>query len=168
MSIKNFLDQIQTTYNPEGLSLINRFFLVFARFEGSLKHSGFITNGAYVQPNWNGFEKEIREKFDPNIDAALKEAVNFLLTNPPRIQTIDDSKLAWRDRTWPQGTPEINILGQSLRDIRNNLFHGSKFEENFEPEISRNFVLINSALTVLDAWLEILPFVKEKFLSPLN
>ncbi len=168
MSIDIFLDQIENTYDPQGLKLINRFFLVFARFEGSLKHSGFVIDGSHVQPNWNSFEKEIKDKFDSTTNEELKIAVDYLLDNPPRIQIIKVSKLAWKDRKWPKGTPAINILGQCLRDIRNNLFHGSKFEGNFEPDLSRNYILINSALVVINAWLEMLPSVKAKFLSPLN
>ena len=91
-----------------------------------------------------------------------------MLSNPPKIQSISGSEIVWIDRQFQNNTPEICKLDQHIRDVRNNLFHGGKFNGVFEREISRNFKLLHSALIVLNEWLELDDDVKKLFFESLG
>ena len=81
---------------------------------------------------------------------------------------IDDGKLGWRDRTFNPNDPEINKLSLSIRDIRNNLFHGGKFNGNYQADISRNYILLKNAIIILNDWLSLSDQVRHNFLEPIS
>jgi hypothetical protein len=73
--------------------------------------------------------------------------------------------LGWRDRVFENNTPDINKIGQHIRDIRNNLFHGSKFTSRYEPDISRDYKLIFCCQIILNEWLNLSPDIEAIFNS---
>ena len=56
-------------------------------------------------------------------------------------------------------------LGLHIRTIRNNLFHGGKFKGIYQEDISRNYILLQSAMIILNEWLDLNEDVKTLFLE---
>ncbi|TIO48901.1 MAG: hypothetical protein E5X80_26110 [Mesorhizobium sp.] len=82
-------------------------------------------------------------------DPDLKAAVDFILERPPRKQIIANGVLTWSD-----SVPDTDLLSDRLliyvRRVRNNLFHGGKFNGHwFEPE--RSELLLRHSLVILRA-----------------
>lgn len=145
--------------------LVFKFFITFARFECSLKNSKEFAKmqGNKCIPDWDGFVKTLTE-FDSNATPELKNACAYILDNPPKKQYIFNNALKWKDCKIDCGT-EIQKLNQYIRRIRNNLFHGGKFNNENIPEISRNSILMTSVLVILNNWLDLHQKVRELFLA---
>ena len=169
MITKRFLKKLNETITIEGQGLIFEFFITFSRFECALKESDLynVHNGK-VTANWDTFVASIRVEFNNQRTNEIKNAVDFLIQHPPRVQAIDDTRLVWNDRTFDQNEPLINKLCLSIRDVRNNLFHGGKYQGNYEEDVSRNYKLLNSSVIVLNEWLRISVIVKDNFLEPIQ
>lgn len=165
---KNFLKKVDNQITPEGKNLIIEFFITFSRFECALKSSIEFAKGGEkkVEPNWDKFASSISENFNHTKNLKLRNAVEFILQEPPRIQILDNGELNWRHREFELNTPVIQKLCLHIRDIRNNLFHGGKFNGIFEIDVSRNYKLINSALIILNDWLTKNDIIKTNFKSP--
>lgn len=168
MITKEFIEGLNKTITIEGQTLIISFFITFSRFECALKASNFVTGGNdRVSANWDSFVSTIRQSFMNNRTQELKDAVEYLIQHPPRIQIIDNSQLDWRDRVFQDNEPEINRLSQSIRDIRNNLFHGGKFNGNYQQDVSRNYILLKNSIVVLNEWLRLSDVVRNNYLQPI-
>jgi hypothetical protein len=169
MITETFIARLNSTITSEGQNLINKFFIIFSRFECALKASNFtnVDNGK-VSANWDTFVNSIRLSFNSERTIQLKESVDYLINNPPRIQIIDNAQLTWRDRIFQMGDSEINKLNLSIRDIRNNLFHGGKFNGNYQEDVSRNYILLKNSIIILDEWLSLNETVKQNFLTPIS
>jgi len=169
MVIKQFYKKYRKQFKT-GHPIITKFFIVFARFESALKTAGFIsTRNNKVQANWDNFVSSIRCSFIYEENEKLSDAVNYILQHPPKKQTVDiNNRLVWEDRVFEENAPIINRLSLSIRDIRNNLFHGGKFSGNYQPDISRNRKLLENSLAILNEWLLLDENVKEKFLAPIE
>jgi hypothetical protein len=167
MNTEDFFDRFNKDFNYDGINLIFKFFITFSRFEYALKSAGFCDgNENSIKPSWDKFANSIRLKFDYFIDENLTNAVEYLISNPPKKQVLDSGILVFKNRS---NLDELNIVHRlklNICDIRNNLFHGGKFDGDFEPEISRNYLLLKNALTVLDNWLLLEEDVKHYFFLP--
>lgn len=169
MTTKIFKINLDQSISQEGQTLIFDFFIAFSRFEFALKASNFsIGDNQRVSPNWETFVASINVTFDKNRIPELNEAVEYLLNNPPRIQMLNNGIIDWRNRIFQNKEPEINRLSLSIRDIRNNLFHGGKFNGNYQEEISRNYILLKNAITILDEWLSLSETGKNNYLEPIS
>jgi len=169
MTTKAFIDKLNKTITIEGQNLMTEFFITFSRFECALKTSNFVNgDNERVMANWDTFIASIRPDFDKNKTDKLKKAVDYILQNPPRIQIINNGEIGWRDRHFQNNEHEINRLGLSIRDIRNNLFHGGKFNGVYEEDVSRNFILLKGAIIILDEWLSLNITVKNNYLQPIS
>lgn len=169
ISTSDFVDYFKGTIKDEGQHLIIDFFIVFSRMECALKTAGFINNSdGKVQPNWDSYIAEIRHNFDPERTDELKKAVKYLTESPPRIQSISNDLLSWKDREFQAGVPLINKLNISIRDIRNNLFHGGKFNGRYQKDVSRNYILLYHSIIILNEWLILNQKVKENFFNELT
>jgi hypothetical protein len=162
-----FLKKVDNEITEEGKKLIISFFISFSRFECALKTSIVFANGNEnkVEANWDKFAASISKDFKPNISKELSEAVSYILINPPKIQAIANGQLIWRNRAFLHPTAEVTKLCLHIRDIRNNLFHGGKFNGKYEPDVSRNYILIKASITILNAWLDLNDNVKQDFVS---
>ena len=167
MTSKIFLKRFNQTITVEGQNLITEFFITFSRFECALKESGFATgNGQHVNPNWDSFTQNISTSFENSEkNVTVKNAIEYLSNNPPRIQNLENGLLSWRGRIFQNNDPTINKLSLSIRDIRNNLFHGGKFNGNYEEDVSRNFILLKHSIVILNHWLNLNNNVKQNFLK---
>ncbi len=163
-----FIEKVDKELIAEGKTLMVNFFISFSRFECALKTSIEFANGndRRVEANWDKFVGSISQNFNVNKNGELKAAVEYILKNPPKIQALNTNQLIWNDRVFAQPTADIKKLCQHIRDIRNNLFHGGKFNGNYEPDVSRNYILIKSAIIILNDWLTLSEPTKINFLSP--
>lgn len=169
MTSKKFIERFNESITVEGQNLIIEFFVTFSRFEYALKAAGFANgNNSNVNPNWDTFTTSIRESFDnvarPN---EVSIAINYLSNHPPRVQNYENQQLGWRERLFQFNEPLINKLSLHIRDVRNNLFHGGKFNGNYEEDVSRNFILLKHSIEILNHWLQLSPVVNQKFLEPI-
>lgn len=169
MITRRFLDKLNETITIKGQRLIIEFFIIFSRFECALKASGFHNeNNGRVTANWDTFVASIREEFDSERTDTLKSAVDYLTQHPPKVQAINGNSLVWNERNFNQNEPIVNRLCLSIRDIRNNLFHGGKFQGNYQEDVSRNYKLLKSSIVVLNEWLRLNDIVKDNFLQPIQ
>lgn len=165
---QEFLAHFNQKFHPEGKQLIFEFFLVFSRFEYALKSSGFSKgdeNG--ISPNWDKFASSIRSTFIKTNSEDLNNAVEYLLNHPPKKQILTSSILAFKNRESIDNLDLVFKLKLYICDIRNNLFHGGKFDGEFEPEVSRNHTLLKHSLTILDNWLTLNEEVNYYFSLPI-
>ncbi|MFC0185411.1 hypothetical protein SAMN04515674_103195 [Pseudarcicella hirudinis] len=171
MITDQFIEELNKTINDDGRKLITNFFIIFSRFECALKSSNFKQmdeKNNKVSANWEQFISSIKSDFNKNKCDSLKEAVTYIIENPPKMQVFEDELLGWKDRRFQQNCHEINKLDISIRDIRNNLFHGGKFNGNYQKDVTRNIDLIKSAIIILNEWLSLDESVKNNFLQPIE
>lgn len=58
----------------------------------------------------------------------VHQAIEYILKEPPKKQFIVNGSIEWRDIA-PQSNSNAEILFQYIRRVRNNLFHGGKFND---------------------------------------
>jgi hypothetical protein len=120
------------------------FFKEFARTEYALKAAGWLRTGPKrdAHPDWDRFAREVGERLIKVLEEGGGEAVTYLTQNPPKKQIVDDDGLAW-EQSELADHPEGQRLLIFLRRIRNNLFHGGKFNGKC---FSRNAALNSSSM----------------------
>lgn len=129
-------------------------FRTFARFEYALKAVGFhqAKRNGDAEANWRSFAESVSDLFDDPRDPALREAIAFMLGHPPKKQVIAGGGISWSE-----SEPGTNLQSDRVliyvRRVRNNLFHGGKFNGRwFEPQRSEQ--LLKSSLIILRACLD--------------
>lgn len=132
--------------------LATEMFRTFARFEYALKAAGFHNGDGAAEPNWRSFAQSIPAVFDNPGDPDLEAAVGYILDHPPKKQIIADGLL-----TWSVSAPDTDLKSDRvliyMRRVRNNLFHGGKFNGRwFEPE--RSEFLLRHSLVILRACID--------------
>jgi hypothetical protein len=132
-------------------------FRMFSRFEYALKTTGFHTGEGDAKPNWRDFALSIETQMENPNSPELREAIEYMLQNPPKKQIIRNGLLKWSNTKVNTGSRADDIL-LYVRRVRNNLFHGGKFSGNwFAPERSEE--LLRYSLIILHACLEASPQV---------
>lgn len=128
----------------------------FARCEYALKGSGFARGSENsVEANWDEFALSIDQHFSAVEDPAFKEAVSFLLAEPPRKQVLRDGQVDWKDAPPDRNLPQAQQVLLMVRRIRNNLFHGAKI---WSPEYNnreRDIKLVKAGLIVMKQCIQI-------------
>lgn len=149
---------------PINSELVIGFTGIFSRYEYALKNSGFAKgNENKVDPDWDEFSRSIADEFDKVDDAGFREAVNYLVTYPPRKQVFIDQRVVWKESP-PDGA--LRASAQALlmvRRVRNNLFHGGKYWIPDDERRDRNEKLVKAALAVLLACLPLHPRLRRTF-----
>ncbi len=136
-------------------------FRTFARFEYALKAAGFHNGDGNAEPNWRSFAESIPGLFDGPTEAPLKVAVNYILEHPPKKQVIAAGILTWTEAA-PQTDLQTDRVLLYVRRVRNNLFHGGKFNGHwFAPQ--RSEALLRHSLEILHACLRASPNVQQAF-----
>ena len=136
------------------------FFRLFSRFEYSLKATRFCKEDK-VEADWKKFAEDIHEGFQDLKRETLVEATKYILANPPKKQVIKQGGIAWSDSS-PASVNDTDLLLLYVRRVRNNLFHGGKFNGNrLAPQRSEQ--LLNSSIIVLECALDINNDVKQAF-----
>jgi hypothetical protein len=168
MTTDIFIERLNNSLTSEGQELMTKFFVIFSRFECALKASNFANGDENkVSANWKGFISSIRHSFNVNRTPELRSAVDYLIQYPPKIQNYIDGHLGWRDRVFHENNTDIEKLSLSIRDIRNNLFHGGKFDGNYQEDVSRNYILLESSILIINEWLSLNATVESNFLEPI-
>lgn len=119
----------------------------------------------YIKADWKKFTKIIEENFNSAKKQELKVALEYLLHNPPKKQVLKAGRLVWEKISIQLNDKEIDRLRNSIVTIRNNLFHGGKFRGTITKEISRNYMLLESSIVILNERLNLNTTVKENFLE---
>lgn len=127
-----------------------RLFKTFARCEYALKAGEFRKGTANrVEADWTSFADTVAGILDAEDGTPLAEAIEYIREHPPRKQVIRDGELAW-STTPPDSESEADLLLAYVRRVRNNLFHGGKFNGHWiEPQRSEE--LLTHSLVILDA-----------------
>lgn len=134
----------------ENEKLVMEFFVLFSRFEYALKRSGFVKGKSnYVKVDRNEFARSIKNKFDPEDNKALRNAVEYISKNPPKKQILKNEELRWKEQAKIKNKKDIVKLLKYVATVRNNLFHGGKFPEEPFKEPARNKKLLNSSIVIL-------------------
>lgn len=167
MNTTEYFNLFDEGFSQEEKKRLIEFFISFSRFEYALKASGFVNlQGNRIYANWDLFIASIIDNFIQTKNDNLNSAVNYIIDNPPRIQSLVGGAVMWRDRQLQENEPLINKLRLHISDIRNNLFHGGKFNGSYQAEIARNNELIKSALIILNEWLILHEEVNNNFSLP--
>ena len=133
-------------------------FQKFARIEYALKAAGFHHGEGEAKPNWDKFASSVSGVLEK--DPAIAAAIKYMIEKPPKKQVIRNQLLEWEEAT-PNASKTHEIL-LCVRRVRNNLFHGGKFNGHwFEPERSKKLLL--HSLSILDARLRASTCLKEAF-----
>jgi hypothetical protein len=156
--------------------LLLEFFLTFARFEYALKVSDFVTSRRPpsgrspwhltppAEPDWRRYAGTI-DLAAACEDPTCSAAIEFLKFAPPLREVFLGESIG---RAWDGGSTdylEFDSMEQVLelvRRIRNNLFHGGKFEYHAgaaEVMRERNELLLRHGLAVLHRCLALSPAV---------
>lgn len=139
------------------------FFILFSRAEYSLKAAGFFSGNAKASADWQKFSltDEVQDILSYKEGKSLTLIIKEFLTSPPRKQVVVNSKLEWSDIA-SVGVCEAHMIILYINRVRNNLFHGGKFNGHwFEPE--RSELLLGHSLIILKAMLKALPSVNEAY-----
>lgn len=136
-------------------------FRFFARFEYALKAAGFHKGEGNAEADWRAFAASVNGRFEEIVDGPLAEALAYIRDHPPKKQIIRNGLLEWDDGA-PTSDLEADRILIYVRRVRNNLFHGGKFNGHwFAPERSAN--LLRHSMTILHACLDASPAVSEAF-----
>ncbi len=133
-------------------------FKKFARIEYALKAAGFNNGEGDAKPNWDKFASVIDGVLEK--DTSITTSIKYMSENPPKKQVIRKGLLEWETPNHHANkTHEILLC---VRRVRNNLFHGGKFNDHwFAPERSKE--LLKHSLYILDACLRASSELKEAF-----
>lgn len=133
----------------------------FARCEYCLKAVGLRENGRNAKANWGAFAGEVREALETPKSSEMKAAVEYYLTKPPKKQIVANGFLDW-DMRLPDHKHQAELILRLVCRVRNNLFHGGKFNGRwFEPQRSEE--LLTYGLIVLRECIEAHPRVREAY-----
>ena len=91
--------------------------------------------------------KVIGDSFDHSKSQAVRMAVDYLLTNPPKKQVLKNNTLQFSDADQNQSRAHQVLM--MVRRVRNNLFHGGKFLPVPTGDPDRDRLLVQHSLTVL-------------------
>lgn len=146
---------------PDLDALAGELFHVFSRMEYALKVSGFNHGDGEAKANWQKFSMEVERLVVDPPTTELREAIEFILAAPPKKQVIVGGLIEWQT-VEPNAESQADRLFQYIRRVRNNLFHGGKFNGRwFEPE--RSGRLIKHSLVLLRAAVEAVPQVRKAY-----
>ena len=139
------------SFNREDQTRIFRFFATFARWECALKRDiRFVRRGNHGQAeaNWNAFADAVAAKLERLTSQDFVSGRDYLLANPPKRFMFEDG---WQPNPRRRDETDARYLFRVVRDVRNNLFHGGKYQQVVIKELARDRALIDHSIAVLDA-----------------
>jgi hypothetical protein len=126
------------------------FFKLFAQYESYLKkHKYFqITNGGKINVDWDRFVNERIGQDYINKLGGNAASAEYILSAPPKKQVVNPEGVIVCGEV-SNDERSVQILFGHISRIRNNLYHGAKFNGTwFDPERSEQLLL--HGLTVLE------------------
>lgn len=149
-------------FNQEMADLASDLFRTFAQFEYCLKVTAYCTAGPgnAAKPDWTRFALEL-PPLSQQAGEDVVAAISYMQSCPPKKQIYVDEVLQWRDVV-PQAENENDLIFLYVRRVRNNLFHGGKFNGRFfDPERSKE--LLQHSITILMAAIFMSPPMLEAY-----
>ena len=142
--------------------LAQEMFVTFARFEFALKAATYRNSDGPVQADWTTFaQSEPVCSLIDELSADDHSAVTYIVSHPPKKRIVCDGQLAWSDAQ-PTTNPLADRVLIYVRRVRNNLFHGDKFNPAWtEPE--RTGHLLKASLDILHHCLDVSPQVRDAY-----
>ena len=141
--------------------LASQLFQVFSRTEYALKASGYNHGDGAAEANWRKFAQAVESVIANPSSPELKDAIDFMFNAPPKKQVIIGGNIQWEPAE-PSSDSRADKLLIYVRRVRNNLFHGGKFNGHwFEPE--RSEPLLRHSLVILSACVESVPEVSKAY-----
>ena len=158
-------DDYVNTFVAEDRERLFRLLALFARWESALKRTGFVSAGQYGQAeaNWNTFADAVEAKVAALKDSTFTKARDYLLTKPPRRLCVENNHLVWRNNPRRQNETDARYFFRVVRDVRNNLFHGGKYQGGPEAELARDRQLIDCVAIVLEVAIDLDPRIRNVF-----
>ena len=142
------------------------FFLFFARFEYALKRAGFTCKGEVAMADWTKYARSIASLLTENNEERFKGAVALFQSEPPKKQVVSGGRLSWRADHETGSFDLVRVLLLVCR-VRNNLFHGGKFPEGPEADISRDEKLLDAGIAIMQGCLDFDEHLRHCFLEDL-
>lgn len=128
--------------------LAYRFFKLFAQCEYALKAMGYgrAGNANAAEADWDRFANEVGIALIQEQSEDVVEARTYLLEKPPKRQVWVNGSVDWT--VVPNNERSAQILFAHIRRVRNNLYHGGKFNGRWiDPDRSEE--LISKSLLLL-------------------
>jgi hypothetical protein len=157
---------------------------LFSAFECALKQKGFVIqpnlnspkakkayqlNKFAAQPDWDTFSKKYYNRFNPNESQKLKDAWNYFVNDPPRKQILNNNTLDWSEpNAYTNQEKKLTWLINSVKTVRNNLFHGGKYLHVKVEEPTRNSELLRHSIVILNSCLSLSKDVASRVSEILN
>ncbi len=126
-----------------------RFFKLFAQYESTLKERGyFYVRNGHIFVGWDRFANEIIGHNFLNALGEVASEAEYILENPPMKQEVNNfGNIIWAEVQ--NNDRSVQALFSHIRRMRNNLFHGAKFNgEWFDPKRSQK--LLKAGLIILE------------------
>lgn len=161
------LQAIESIVNNEDRKPAIVFFLFFARFEYALKRVGFVLRSKDAKTDWMAFGRLHSDLLEKSKEERLREAVAYLQNSPPKKQIVSRGGLQWMPDCYIGRWDLVRILTLVCR-IRNNLFHGGKFPEGPEDDVSRDTKLLDAGVIIMQACLDSDDHLRHFFLEELT
>lgn len=150
---------VRTTGSLNDLAI--QLFQAFSRTEYALKAAGYHNGDGNAEANWQKFALAVEPTISNPLSLELKAAIAFILKAPPKKQVIVGGNIEWAVVA-PTTISQADTLLQYVRRVRNNLFHGGKFNGHwFDPERSES--LLRHSLEILAACVASVPKIKEAY-----
>lgn len=133
---KNISEKIYQEFGPKE-DTAKEFFAVFSRFECALKSANYFYRyrDEHIEENdcqrigadWSKYAIYLEKNED--IKTKIIDSAKYLLDNSPKIQCIknETKEIKWTNPKRKNKT-EIEWIFYLLKLVRNNLFHGGKYE----------------------------------------
>jgi hypothetical protein len=138
-------------------NLAFRFFKLFAQYEATLKERDYfrVERNGRIAVDWDRFANEVVGAHFIDALGDKAESAKFILQQPPMRQAAnDEGKIIWQEVSTQDQS--VRALFGHIRRMRNNLFHGAKFNGTwFDPDRSK--ALLEHGLVILEhykEWLE--------------
>lgn len=141
--------------------LAGKLFQVFSRTEYALKAAGYNNGDGPAEANWREFALAVEDLIATPTTKELQEAIEFLFAEPPKKQMIVNENIQWATSE-PGTNSRADCLLIYVRRVRNNLFHGGKFNGHWFAPV-RSKALLRHSLTILTACVEAVPKVREAY-----
>lgn len=152
-------------FEVEDRERVFRFLALFARWECALKRTEFVKTGQHGQAeaDWDLYADAVVSPLAALSAGAFIAAREALVANPPRRQQLDGKRVRWVANPRRAKETDARYLLRVVRDVRNNLFHGSKYQDGPVDELARDQRLIDHATTILEACVDLEPRVRAVF-----
>ena len=142
------------------------FFTTFSKMECALKEAGYLMKkDGEATANWDTFANSVDPAILQHQDPDLQSAYRLLKESPPWKQVAKKGRVLFEDTPFASPTETFRYYTDVLRRLRNNLFHGGKFNKSLGNNPSRNRQLVSAGLRVLEIAAVANPRVRKIYLE---